>query len=140
MRNNNDLTYKQMFLYGLLVEGMVVAIQFIYLNIFESNNPDVASGFTTDYMKARGFFIFQVLGFFIYATAVFLLLKKLQGNYLFKILTFLIAGALVELSFYLLIQANYEGLFLYSILDKVVGAALGAIFYYYTHANKISTD
>jgi hypothetical protein len=140
MKNRDDLSYQQMFLWGLLTELMVVAIQFLYISIYESNNPAAASGFTTDYMKTRGFVIFQVLGFFIYTTAVFILLKKLKGNYLRKILTFLVAGALVELTFYLVVQAHYEGAFLYSILDKFVGAALGAIFYYYTHSKKLSAD
>jgi len=140
MRTNNDLGYKQMFLYGLFTEVMVIAIQFIYLSIYENNNPEAASGFTTDYIKTRGFVIFQVLGFFIYATAVFMLLNKMQGNYLRKILIFLIACALVELTFYLLIKANFEGAFLYSILDKFVGAALAAIFYHYTHSKKLTTD
>ena len=116
---------------------MVVAILFLYLHLWESHHP--AAGFTTDYLKTKGIVIFQVWGFFIYTTAVAILLKKLKGNYLPKILTCPVAGALIELTF-LVVPANYEGAFLYSILDKFQGAALGAIFYYYTHSKKLSAD
>ena len=49
-----------------------------------------------------------------------------------KVLILIGSGILLELSFYLIMQASFEGAFLYSILDKVVAAAFALILYNYT--------
>ena len=50
-----------------------------------------------------------------------------SAAYLF---TFLMAAAVIEVAFYLTIAAKYQGAFVYTILDKVIGSALGAIGYF----------
>ncbi len=132
MKSKSDLSYKQAILFGLATELTLIAIQFIYMKIYVSNNPGTDFAFTNDYMKFRGFYIFQIIGFFVYTFTVYLLFSKFQIATLTKILTYILTGAVIELSFYLFMQTGYEGAFLYSILDKFVAAVFGSILFYYT--------
>lgn len=132
MKTKSDLSYKQAILLGVATELTLVAIQFVYMKIFVSNNPGTDFVFTNDYMKSRGFYIFQVVGFFVYTATVYLLFNKFQITSITKILAYILTGAVIELSFYLFMQTGYEGAFLYSILDKFIAAVFGSILYYST--------
>jgi hypothetical protein len=138
MKNENDFTFRKAILYGLLTELVLIAIQFIYMKLYVSNNPETELGFTTDYMKYRGFYVFQIIGFFVYTILVFVLVRNYQIKSINKILAFVMAGAVVELGFYLLIQSDYEFAFFYSILDRFIAAIFGTIVYYYA-GNKPTT-
>ncbi|ELR73272.1 hypothetical protein C900_04783 [Fulvivirga imtechensis AK7] len=100
-----ELNYKQVILLGMVTELMLVFIQFIYLKL--NSNTDASLAFTTEYMRYTGFYVFQIIGFFVYTIAVFVLLKKFHVTSFYKILFFIVAGGVVELSFYLLTLANY---------------------------------
>jgi hypothetical protein len=47
-------------------------------------------------------------------------------------LALILAGAVVELTFYAFAQADYQIVYFYSILDKLVAGAAGIIVFYYT--------
>lgn len=128
---DQDRSLGQMILYGLLLELVLILVQFIYVELFVATSPAEEVAFTEQYMRQTGFIIFQVIGFFVYVLATYLLLQRLLHNKIGKIIVFLVAGALLELVFYLFMQASYSGAFLYSILDKLVAAAFGALIYYF---------
>lgn len=132
MKTGNEFAYRQLILYGVLTELSLVLLQFVFMKIYGNLNPDENAGFTTDYMKQRGFYVFQVIGFFLYTSMVFFLRRRVQKVVLNKMFFFLISGAIVEFSFYMIIQSLYEGAFLFSILDKFIAGAFGLIIYYYT--------
>lgn len=121
----------QMILYGILLELVLVSVQFIYVEFFVTTAPGEELAFTAEYMRQTGFLIFQVIGFFVYVLVTYLLLQCLVHNKLSKILAFVVAGAVVELVFYLFMQAAFSGAFLYSILDKFVAGAFGALLFYF---------
>lgn len=121
----------QMILYGILLELVLVSVQFIYVEFFVATAPGEELAFTAKYMRQTGFLIFQVIGFFVYVLVAYLLLRRLVHNKLSKILAFVVAGAVVELAFYLFMQAAFSGALLYSILDKFVAAAFGALLFYF---------
>lgn len=131
VNHSSDKSLIQMVVYGLLTEIVLVLIQFIYVEVFIASGAENDVTFTDQYMRQTGFIIFQVIGFFVYTLATYLLLKRLRTNVIAKIVMFLIAGSAVELAFYLFMQANYTGAFLYSIFDKFVAGAFGAIIYYF---------
>jgi hypothetical protein len=66
----------------------------------------------------------------VYATVVFMIMRNYTLASVAYLFAFLLAAAAVEVTFYLSITADYQGAFLYSILDKVIGSALGAIGYF----------
>lgn len=135
MNVKSGLTYTQIALIAVFTELILIAIQFIYFKIFASINPEIEMGFTTDYMKYRGFYIFQIIGFFIYTFLVYRIVEKHNDKIFNRILTLIIAGGIVETSFYVLISGAYEGAFVYSILDKIIAAAFGVILSAYTTKN-----
>jgi len=141
MKTKSDLSYKQAIILGVATELVLIAIQFIYMKIYVSNNPETDFAFTNDYMKSRGFYIFQIIGFFVYTFTVYLLFNKFQITSINKILPYILTGAVIELSFYLVMQTGYEGAFLYSILDKFIAAVFGFVLYYSTsgRSNNAST-
>jgi|GEM_PF-2776388 len=129
--NTTDLTYKQVITYALLTEMILIAFQFAYLKIYVSSiNIGVDFAFSTDYMKGAGFYIFQIVGFFAVVVLSFFVFKKSQNQLFNKGMVLFITGGAVELLFYILIHAPYEGAFLFSILDKFIAIAFGAITYY----------
>jgi len=130
MKTKKDFTYGRALIYGVATELVLVGVQYMLLAIYHSKNPESAFSFSTEYMMSRGFYIFLIPGFIMYATMVFLIMRNFtitSATYLF---VYLLAAAVVEVAFYLSITASYQGVFLYSILDKVIGSALGVIGYY----------
>lgn len=126
------LTFQYAILFGLITEMILIVAQLLYMNFYVKHTPGVEFIFTTEYMMSQGFYIFQIVGFFMYTTTIYFLFKAYHISTLGKIISYIITGGIVELLFYLIIQAGYEGAFLYSILDKFVAAAFGTIFYFYT--------
>ena len=135
MKAKQGFTYTQIALMAAATELALIAIQFIYFRVFKSNNPDIDLGFTTEYMKYRGFYIFQIIGFFIYTLLVYFIVEVHADRIFNRILTLIIAGGIIEVSFYLLISGNYEAAFTFSILDKIVATAFGIILNTYTTKN-----
>ena len=130
-KNKTDLSYKQVVFYALLAEMVLIVFQFLYLKIYINYiNPGADFAFTEEYMKGAGFYIFLIVGFFVITMLSFLIFRKSQKQLLDKALIIFITGAFVELLFYNVIPANYEGVFLYSILDKFIAVFFGAIVYY----------
>ena len=135
------MTYKRVIMYALLAELGLILIQFGYLEVYANfMNPSADLAFDTDYMKHVGFYIFQVIGFFIVTAVAFLVLKKSQKSVVNKLLTLFIIGGTAELLFYLLIEASFEIGFLFSILDKFIAIASGVIIYYVISPGKRTTE
>jgi len=132
MKNTNGLSYIQIVSIAMMTEFTLIAIQFVYLRIVASGNEGFEPAFTSEYMKTKGFYIFQIIGFFLYTFVVWVAVGKMEKKIFNKILLLVIAGGIVEFSFYIIMRADYEGAFLYSILDKVIAAAFGLILYNYT--------
>jgi len=132
MKTKNGLTYIQVAVIALVTELTLIAIQLVYLKIYTKANPGAEVDFSSDYMKTRGFYIFQIIGFFLYTFVVYITVGKIASKIFNKLLVLIITGAIVELSFYIIMKADYEGAFLYSILDKVIAASFGLILYNYT--------
>jgi hypothetical protein len=139
MKTKSDFTYKQAILLGVLTELILIAIQFIYIKIYVSLNPGENLAFDTDYMRYRGFYVFQIIGFFVYTFTVYMIINRYHIRLLNYILAYLITGGIVELSFYLMIQADYEGAFIYSVLDKFIAAVFGAVLFFYG-SGKVKTS
>lgn len=135
MKARNGFAYFHVVLIAAIAEFILIAVQFIYLKFYISNS-DPEFAFTTEYMKSRGFYIFQIVGFFLYTTIVYFIIGKLYEKVFNKLLLLVAAGGIIELTFYIVMQAGYEGAFLYSILDKIIAAAFGTILFNYTTDRK----
>jgi len=136
MSTKKKFSYGKAILYGVLTELTLVLAQFVILKNYTNTNPDTDFAFSTTYMTSTGFYIFQVVGFFVYFTVVFFLMRKIKEKPLYKILALILAGAVVELTFYAFAQADYQIVYFYSILDKLIAGAAGVIVYYYTTADE----
>ena len=110
--------------YAILVEIGLLVIQFLYMRVF---HPGIEWVATDAYMQNAGFFIFQVIGFFAFILlARFVFLNSRENVFRNAVLLFL-SGMIVEVGFYLIAQATYQGAFLYSVMDKIVAIAFGLI-------------
>ncbi len=134
--SNNNFSYGRALLYGVLTELALVLAQFVILKDYTNTNPDTDFAFSSAYMTSTGFYVFQVVGFFVYFTVVFILMRKINEKPLYKILALVVAGAVVELTFYAFAQADYQIAYFYSVLDKFIAGAAGIIVYYYTTDDK----
>ncbi len=130
MKTKKEFTYSRAIIYGIATELVLVVVQYIVLAFYHSKNPESTFSFSTEYMMTRGFYIFLIPGFIMYATMVFLIMRNFTITSVTYLFVYLLAAAIVEVAFYLSITASYQGVFLYSILDKVIGSALGVIGYY----------
>ena len=136
MKTKSEFTYTKAIAYGVLTELVLVLIQFMYLKNYANNNPEAEFVFTSDFMINRGFYVFQIIGFFVYTILVFVLIRKIKVNTFNKILTLIVAGAVVELTFYAIVPADYQIAFFYSVLDKFIASVFGAIVYFYSSDSK----
>lgn len=135
MKTQNNLTYKQAVLYGVITELILVSLQFVYLKNYTSHNPEADFAFTADYMMSRGFYVFQIIGFFVYSVVVFVLINKMKVKTFYKVLALIGAGVVVELVFYAIVPADYQLVYFYSVLDKFIAGIFGAVVYFYTSDN-----
>jgi len=130
MKSTNKIGYLRIAFLAIFTELVLILIQFGFLNLYVSFYPENELAFTEAYMKSFGLFVFQAIGFLAYLIVIYLLSKRIDKNILRKVTLFVIVGGLIELSFYLLVmEAKYEGAYLYSIFSKFVGAAFGMIIY-----------
>lgn len=132
MKTENGFTYTRAILYGVLTELSLVLFQFIYLKNYTDRIPEADFNFSSEYMMSNGFYVFQIIGFIVYTIIVFVLIRKVKVNIINKVLTLIVAGAVVELLFYAIIPSDYQMAFFYSVLDKFIAGAFGAIVYFYT--------
>jgi len=130
MKTKKELTYGRAILFGIGTELILIAVQYVLLAIYHSKNPQLAFSFSSEYMMTRGFYIFLIPGFIMYAMVIYLMLQKYAIASVAYVFVLLLVAAVIEVIFYLSIAATYQGAFVFSILDKVVGAALGAIGYF----------
>jgi hypothetical protein len=131
MKNKTGLGYPQVILFAVVTELTLIAIQFGYLKVY-SMNTNAEFAFTAEYMKSRGFYIFQIIGFFLYTIIVYLMTGKMTSGISTKLASFVVAGGIVELGFYIFMTDHYEGAYLYSILDKIIATSFGLILFNYT--------
>lgn len=68
----------------------------------------------------------------MYSIVIFILIRRIKVEALTKVLTVIVAGAVVELTFYAFAQADYEMAYFFSILDKFIAAVFGSVVYYYS--------
>ncbi len=132
METKSEFTYTRAVAYGVLIELLLVLTQFIYLKYYASNNAEAGFVFSSEYMISRGFYVFQIIGFFVYTVVVFVLIRKIKVNTFYKILALIVSGAVIELVFYASVPADYELAFFFSVLDKFIAGIFGAIVYFYT--------
>ncbi|MEJ2005637.1 MAG: hypothetical protein P8X57_11880 [Cyclobacteriaceae bacterium] len=119
---------------AVLIEAVLILLQFIVLRM--STESGQTPAFDSDYIQSRGFFIFQIIGFFAYAIAAFYLCRRHAGNVFQKLLILVIAGGIIEVGFYIISQAHYEGAYLYSVTDKLIGSVIGWIVGKYSENSK----
>ena len=128
MKTNKEFKYYQLVLFAVVAEITLIALQYLILFL----DPQAGLGFTTEYIKTKGFYLFQILGFFTYAGIGFYVIRRVRSNIIPKLVILVLSGGIIEISFYILSQATYEGAFLFSVLDKFVGTTFGVIVYMYT--------
>lgn len=132
MKTTKELSYGQVVEIGMVLGVTLVLLQLINLMVYVQTTPGTEMAFTSAYMKSSGFYVFQILGYFLYAAIIYISIKKITSKMFNKVFILIGSGVLLELSFYLIMQASFEGAFLYSILDKIVAAAFALILYSYT--------
>ncbi len=136
METKHNWSYRHVVLAALSAELILIAIQFIAVRIYSGNTDAESAVFTSAYMKSTGFYVFLVGGFFLYVVLTFGLLRNIREYIVRKLFVLLITGAVVEVAFYLSIQATYEGAFLYSIFDKAIAIAMGLILFNFASDEK----
>jgi hypothetical protein len=140
MKKTTDLSFRKIALIAVATELVLITIQLINLGLYVRNHPGTKAEFSTEYIMNSGFFIYQVLGFFLYVTLVYVLAGRITSRLIQKLIVFVLAGGAAELLFYLTIQADYQGAFLYSIFDKLIATAFGLIVFNYTTNQRKSPE
>lgn len=125
-----ELTYGRAIFFGVGAELVLIGIQYIVLTLYHYRNPGSSLSFSTEYMMSRGFYTFLIPGFILFATVVFFIMRRYEITSAAYLFAFLLAAAAIEITFYLSIASRYQGPFVYSVLDKIIGTALGVIGYY----------
>lgn len=118
-----------------MLELALIALQFITVRFV---NPQGNFSFTTTYMEQTGVYIFLVIGFFAFAILCTYVMRNTHHQLFYKMITLFAAGGIVELIFYMSIEAAYQGVYLYSIFGKLIAVGLGAIIYEISLTKKVA--
>jgi hypothetical protein len=129
MKTANEVSYRKVILYGLVIELVLIFMQLIYMTIHKSNDPQPDFMITKGYLQSNMFYAFQIFGFIVFLVTAYLLCKKIFDKLFTKVLVFVLTASIVELAFYLIIQSDYSIVLFYSFLSNFFAAALGGIFY-----------
>lgn len=122
-----NLSILKIAFYAVGVELILILLQFAYVGVFNSLDTGATLSFDETYMKGVGFYIFQYIGLFAFIVLANYIFKRSSKSVFTNGLTLFIAGGIVELAFYLIIEARYQGPFLYSILSKAIAIAIGGL-------------
>lgn len=115
---------------GIVMEIILILIQFIFLIFYTLAHPGTDFAFTSEFMTSRGFYIFLILGFFLYCFVTFYLIKYYQVKNILSILIFITTGGLIEVLFYIFTRADYQIAYIFSVMDKFIAALFGIILYF----------
>jgi hypothetical protein len=140
MKTERKFTIKYAIGAGIIVELMLVLIQFVYLKFYTGAHTDADFAFTSEYMNTGGFYIFQIFGFFLYSIIIFYIIRNFQIKNIVGILVFLGTGGIIEVLFYVFSRADYQIAYFFSVLDKFIAALIGAILYFCSLNNTVETE
>jgi len=115
---------------GIMMEIILILVQFMYLIFYTVVHPGSDPSFTSEFMISRGFYIFQILGFFLYCIATFYLIRYYQVKNISSILIFIGTGGVIEIIFYGLTGIDYQIAYFFSVMDKFIAALFGIILYF----------
>ncbi len=132
----NDLSISKVIGYAFVSELFLILLQFIYMAYYEMTNPGVKLNFDLEYMSHVGFFIFQIVGLFVFTIIGYLIFRRSAEKKFKKVFTYLIAGGIIELVFYL-VATEFEAAYIYSILDKAVAIAFAGILYWTSQSKDV---
>jgi hypothetical protein len=127
------LTAQKVIAYTLLVEVGLLIIQYLYMRVF---HPEVNWIATDAYMQNAGFFVFQIVGFFIFILLARFVFQNSGENVFRNAVLLFLSGVVVEVGFYLAVQAQYQGAFLYSVMDKIIAIAFALIIVFVVEKKK----
>lgn len=125
-----ELSYGRAIAFGIASEIALFVVQYILLAVYSYRHAGSSFSFSNEYMMSRGFYTFLVPGFILFATIIFFIMRRYTVPSAAYLFVFLLSAAALEVAFYMTMAADYRGPFVYSILDKVIGTALGVIGYY----------
>jgi hypothetical protein len=116
-------------LYVLVAEGLPIVIQFLTVllkNAFNPNSIYLSEGF----MNSSGFYVFQIVGFYLTFIAFYMLLIRLRGRSLI-VASFLFLGLSIALEavFYMINSIHFSFAYAFSFLDKFVGIVMAHFTY-----------
>jgi hypothetical protein len=116
-------------LYALVAEGLPIVVQFLSVilkNAFSSG----AIYFNESFMNTSGFYVFQIVGFYLTFIMFYLLLVRLRGrNVIQASLLFLALSIALEVVFYMINSIHFSFAYAFAFLDKFVGIVLANFTY-----------
>lgn len=113
--------------YAVSLEAFLILLQFTYVGIYNVLNIGATLSFDESYMKGVGFYIFQFIGFFAFILVAYHIFKRVSESGFSKGFALFVSAGLLELAFYFIIDARYQGAFLYSILSKAIAISIGGL-------------
>lgn len=130
MKNiKNELSFAQVGTYAVLAELGLIALQWIYILIHNAVSESQII-FNQYFVKHTSFYVFLGLGFVVFMILAYYVMNHISKPWYKKILTLFIVGSIVEVLFYvIMLNANYEGVLLYSVADKFLGVLFGIIIF-----------
>jgi hypothetical protein len=140
MKPKKEWTFPNVVLFAIATEAALILVQFGALTIYARMHDQVGFRFSSDFIRNTGFYIFLVGGFALYAVVMYRLMRNIQTRIIHKLMVFVAVGSAIELAFYLLIAGSYEGVFIYSILDKVIAGAFALILFNEATGNRRSPE
>lgn len=129
MKTPKGLSFGKIVLAALLAEVLLIGVQIVALQVYLTNVDGTSFRFDDTYMQSTGFYVFMVAGFYVYAVMAYNILPRVKEHIVQKLMLFVVVGGSVEVAFYLLVQASYQGVFVYSILEKVIATASALILF-----------
>lgn len=116
-------------LYVLVAEGVPIIIQFLTVILKNAFNTSAVS-LTESFMNASGFYVFQIVGFYLTFLMFYLLLIRLRRrNLIIASLLFFGLSVALEAVFYMINSIHFSFAYAFSFLDKFVGILLAHFTY-----------
>jgi hypothetical protein len=116
-------------LYALVAEGLPIVIQFltvVFKNAFNAGAIHISESF----MNTSGFYVFQIVGFYLTFIMFYLLLVRLRRRNVIKAsLLFIGLSIALEAVFYMINSVHFTFAYSFSFLDKFVAILLAHFTY-----------
>lgn len=119
---------KKIIVFALVAEGIPIIAQLGFIAI-HNLVAQIPLALDDAFMTSRGFFVFQIAGFYLSFLFFYILIVKDRGRHPYGAVWFFLISIAIEFGFYVIAPVSFRFIYIYSFLDKFIAILMASLTY-----------